>query len=347
MIIKFNKCLNDDNQFTLISFNMNNKLDGITADQFEDINIYETNENYYYYIKDIIDVGDCEKFKIKVKKGDIVSLTSVDNSYIVFPSKKAFSYAFNLDYQKVLKYEYEEVLLEGKPYEVRYVKDKEEKVNDGVVYTLAQLVTYISTLIKAYNYRAVSHRKRNTNNDAIIDRVIMKYYSSGKNEVDRKYELNVKRIYKNKATGQWITDNKINISKSNRYLHDYHLLSMFAYMILSKSLYDRKINNDPLYSFTEKFDTIDEVYQYLELHQDIVNQFFIESDTLFNDPNSMFTAYAPHINGVYMFYMIDDIKIYLYRSKDESNFNQKLLKQTYVSTKFKHKIKGIKNIYTI
>ena len=39
MIIKFNKCLNDDNQFTLISFNMNNKLDYIAID-FETANQY-------------------------------------------------------------------------------------------------------------------------------------------------------------------------------------------------------------------------------------------------------------------------------------------------------------------
>lgn len=347
MILKFTKCLNEKKEFSLVSFDMRDKLDYVSVDVFDErnCNVYETNENYYYYIKDIVDVGGCEKFKIKVKKGDIVSITARDNSYIVFPSKKSFSYAFNLKHHDVIKYKYSEVLLDGKPYEVKYVKDKEEKVFDGVVYTLSQLVSYISILIKSYNYK-VSVKKRESKEKETINRVIQKYYSSKHLETDSKYELNVKKVGLNE-NNKWISYTIVNVSKSNRYLYDYYLLRMFAYMILTKSIKDKMTDTDVMYQFDRDFETIEEVYKYLEENQDIVNDFFIETEMLFNKPNDMFTSYSPYINGVYMFYDFNNIKTYLYLSKDKKLLDDKLLKQTYVSTRFRHKIRGIKSNYMI
>jgi len=342
MILKFTKCLNTKKEFTLISFDMTDKkIDEVGEDKFDN-NVFEDDINYYYYIKDIIDIGECEKFKIKVKKGDIVSLTARDNSYMVFPSKKSFSYAFNLKYNEVLDYKYKEVLYDGKPYEVKYVKDNNLKVNDGVVFTLSQLCSYISVLLKAYNLRKTI---------TIIDkpegplkRVINKHYSTFKSEISNAYELNIKKVFVN--GDRYCSKTYINVSRSNKYLYDYYLIRMFAYMIFTKSQRDRETNNDPLYSFNVNFDTLEDVYKYLEDNQDIVNNFFIETELLFTRPNEMFTAYCPHLNGVYMFYEYKGVKTYLYRNVDKKYFDEKSLKLTYVSTKYKHKIKGIKNNFS-
>lgn len=346
MILKLNKNLNTKNEFSLVSFNMDNSLDNISLDNFSEsnCNIYETNEYYYYYIDKIIDIDNCEIFKIKVKKGDIVSLTARDNSYIVFPSKKSFSFAFNLNYNRVLSGEYLEVLRDGKPYEVKYVKDKDDKINDGVVYTLSQLVSYISDLIKGYNYRKAQELFDNDSDP--IKRVIIKYYSSKKQEFHKKYELNIKKCGLNKDN-KFVSFTKYNVSKSNHYLYDYYLLRMFAYMILTKSKLDRERSNEEKYCFNEEFNTIEEVYSFLENNQDIVNQFFIETELLFKSPNDMITMYAPHIDGIYMYYEYNGVKTWLYRSIDKQYLDNKSLKPTYVSKHYKHKIKGIKNNYSI
>jgi hypothetical protein len=264
---------------------------------------------------------------------------------MIFPSKRSFSYAFNLDYNKVLKYTYKEVLYEAKPYEVKYVKDNDLKINDGVVYTLAQLCSYISAIIKSYIYKKTKRIIDYPNSEDPIKRVINKYYSEVKNELNRKYELNVKKVYLDK-NNKWCVKQIINISNSNKYLYDYYLIRMFAYMILTKSKKDVEIDNDPLYSFTDKFDTLEDVYKFLENNQDLVNNFFIETETLFNKPNAMFISYSPHINGVYMFYEYNGIKTYLYRNVDKEFFDEKSLKRTYVTTKFRHRILGIKNNFS-
>lgn len=343
MILKFNKCLNEKNEYTLVSFSMTDELDGVTKDTLKENKIYETPEHYYYFIKDIIDIGKCEKFKVKVKKGDIVSITARDNSYIVYPSKVSFSYAFNLDYTKVREYTYKEVLLDGKPYVVTYVKEKEDKVNDGVVYTLAQLTSYVVTLIKAYNYRETKKMLKDEKDP--VTRLINKYYTSERIETSPKYELNVKKVWLDENNHWQQPETLINVSKSNRYEYDHYLLRMFAYMILTKSKADRERKQDAIYCFNETFDTLEDVYQFLEEHQDIVNTFFIETELLFNKPNSMISMYAPHIEGIYMFYSYNNVKTYLYRSKDREAFESKTLKSTYVSTRYRHKIKGIKQNY--
>ena len=246
----------------------------------------------------------------------------------------------------MLQYKYVEVIFNDKPYEVKYVKDRNDKTNDGVVYTLSQLCTYVSSLIKGYNYRKTIDII-NTDDEDKIKRVIVKYYDSQKEiKTCKRYELNIKKV--------WLDENNkyqksewINISKSNKYLYDYYLIYMFAYMILTKSLNDIETNNDQLYCFDNKFDTIDEVLEYLENNQDIVNRFFLETEILFNKPNTMFTSYAPVINGIYMFYDYNNVKTYLYRNIDRAYFCEKSLKSTYVSKRYKHKIKGIKNNYTL
>ncbi len=345
MILQFTKSLNDKKEFTLIQIDKYDKI--IELEHFTGTNsLYEMPEYYYFYIDKIIDLGDCEKFKILTKKGDIVSLTARDNSYLIFPSKKTFAIAFNLKYHEVLQYKYEEVIFNNKPYEVKYVKDKDDKICDGVVYTLAQLCTYISSLIQGYNYRKTVDII-NSNNDDKIKRVITKYYDSQKEiKVNKKYELNIKKIWVDE-NNKWHKMNIVNCSKSNKYMYDYYLIWAFAYMILCKSLNDIKINNDQIYCFDTKFDNIDEVFMFLEENQDIVNTFFIETDILFNDPNSMFTGYAPYVNGIYMFYEYNNVKTYIYRNIDSQYLNEKSLKSTYVSKHYRHKIKGIKNNYTI
>lgn len=346
MILKFSKSLNDKKEYTLIKIDKYDRL--IDLEHFKDGNqVYESPEHFYFYIDKIIDIDNCEKFKIIAKKGDIVSLTARDNSYLVFPSKKTFSIAFNLKYHEVLQYKYEEVLYEGKPYEVKYVKEKDDKVCDGVIYTLAQLCTYVSSLIKGYNYRkTIDFINKDDKNDDKIKRVINKYYDSKKEiKLNRLYELNVKKIYLDE-NNKWHSFENINITHSNKYLYDYYLIRMFAYMILTKSKNDIETDNDALYCFGTTFNTLDDVYDFLEENQDIVNNFFIESEILFNNPNSMFTSYAPYINGVYMFYDYNNVKTYLYRNVDSCYFKEKSLKQTYVSTRFKHKIRGIKINYT-
>jgi hypothetical protein len=347
MILKFSKSLNDLKEFTLIQIDKYDKI--VDLEHFNDSNsLYETPEYYYFFISKIIDLGDCEKFKIIAKKGDIVSLTARDNSYLVFPSKKTFAIAFNLKYHEVLQYKWEEVIYNGKPYEVKYIKEKSDKVCDGVVYTLSQLSTYISSLIQGYNYRQVIDIvNHGTNNDDKIKRVIQKYYDSNQETKTHKlYELNIKKTYLDE-NNKWHSFESINISKSNKYLYDYYLIWSFAYMILAKSLNDVDNKNDAMYCFNENFAVIDEVYDFLEQHQEIVNNFFIESDILFNNPNSMFTGYAPYINGVYMFYEYNNVKTYIYRNIDRKYFIEKSLKATYVSKRYRHNIKGIKNNYTI
>lgn len=351
MILKFGKNLNTKNEYTFISFAMNDSLSGVSIDKFDDNNIYEDNYNYFYYIKDIVDVGNCDKFKVKVKKGDIVSITATDNSYMVFPSKKSFAYAFNLEYNKVLDYIYKEVLLDGKPYVVKYIKDKEDKQIDGVVYTLAQLASYVSTLIKSYNYREAkklqdAENENGNSEKQIIPRIIHKHYTAKKVETDKKYELNAKKIYVDE-NNMFRNLTVVNVSKSNRYMYDYTLIRMFAYMILTKSKIDREKNQEAIYCFENApdFDTIEDVYKYLEDNQDIVNNFFIETEMLFNKPNEMYSAYAPYIDGIYMYYEYNGVKTYLYRSKDEQFFNNKSLKCTYVNKRFRHKIKGMGNIF--
>ena len=176
---------------------------------------------------------------------------------------------------------------------------------------------------------------------------MIKYYDSKTNfKFDKKYELNVKTIYpdKNNIYRKEVTEN---VSKSNMYMYDYYLLRMFAYMILAKSLKDVKTNTEAKYRFGRTFEKIDEVYDFLEENQDIVNNFFIEMDTLFNNPNYMCSGYCPKINGVYMFYECNNVKKYLYRAIDKQHFDDKTLKPTYVTTKYNHRIKGIKNIYTM
>lgn len=346
MILKFTKSLNDTGEYSLISFDKYNKIDNINVDNFEDGNnsLYETNENYYFYISKIIDIDNCEKFKIIAKKGDIVSITAADNSYIVFPSKKTFAIAFNLKYNEVLNYKYETVLLGDKPYEVKYVESKDDKVCDGVVFTLAQLCKYVSLLIRGKNYQKTLSAY--SKDDDKIKRVITKYYDSQKEiKVNKKYELNMKKIWLDE-NNEWHKINVINITKSNKYLYDYYLIRMFAYMILTKSKNDIETKNDPLYCFDNTFNNIDEVYDFLEDNQDIVNFFFIETDILFNKPNNMYTSYSPYINGIYMYYSYNNVKTYIYRNIDKTKFDEKSLKQTYVSKNYKHKIKGIKNNYT-
>lgn len=351
MILQFDKLLNSKNEYSLKGFDMNDSYNGISMDNFIDNNIYEDNNNYFYYIKDIVNIGNYDRFKLKVKKGDIVSITARDNSYMVFPSKRSFAFAFNLEYAKVLNYTYKEVLLEGKPYVVKYVEDKEDKEMDGVVYTLAQLTSYICTLIKSYNYREAKKLqdgetdKPNTG-EQIIPRIIHKYYTSNKVETDKKYELNVKKLGVDE-NNMFRNITVVNVSKSNRYMYDYTLIRMFAYMILTKSKIDIEKNQEAIYCFENApdFDTIEDVYKFLEDNQDIVNNFFIETELLFNKPNEMYSAYAPHIDGVYMYYEYNGVKTYLYRSKDEQFFKNKTLKCTYVSKRFQHKIKGINNIF--
>ena len=48
-----------------------------------------------------------------------------------------------------------------------------------------------------------------------------------------------------------------------------------------------------------------------------------------------------------MFYECNNVKKYLYRAIDKQHFDDKTLKPTYVTTKYNHRIKGIKNIYTM
>lgn len=346
MILQFNKSLNTENEYSLIKIDDKDII--VDISKFNQNNsVYETPEHYYYYSQKIINIDNYEKFKFLSKKGDIVSLTARDNSYLVFPSKKSFSIAFNLKYQKVLNYVYEEVLLDGKPYKVKYVKDKDDKVYDGVVYTLKQLCTYISCFIKGYNYRQMVDIVNKKDPDDKIKRVINKYYSSKSNfKFNKKYELNIKKVWCDE-NGKWHNPEIENISKSNMFMYDYYLIHMFAYMILSKSQNDKDTNNDPMYKFDRDFNTIDEVFDFLSDNQDIVNNFFIETNTLFNSPNSMCSGYSPKINGVYMFYNYNNVKTYIYRNIDKQYFKDKLLKPTYVSTKYRHKIKGIKNIYTM
>ena len=345
MILQFNKSLNSVNEYSLIKIDNNNTI--VDIRHFNGNNsIYETPEHYYYYSNKIINLGDYEKFKILAKKGDIVSLTARDNSYLVFPSKKTFAIAFNLKYHEVLQYKYEEVLIDGKPYQVKYVKDK-DKINDGVVYSLKQLCTYISSLIKGNNYyKLIDIIKTNDPNDK-IKRVITKYYDTNNNfKFNKKYELNIKKVWQDDQ-GKWNSITFENYTKSNVYMYDWYLIRMFAYMILSKSLNDEESYNDPMYRFNRKFNSIDEVFDFLNENQDIVNNFFIETNTLFNSPNDMCSGYATKINGVYMYYTYNNVKTYIYRNIDKQYFNDKLLKQTYVSNKYRHKIKGIKNIYVI
>lgn len=344
MILQFSRSLNEVNEYSLIQIDPKDSI--VELSRFSVNKIYETGQNYYFYGDKIIDIGNLEKFKVKAKKGDIVSLTAKDNSYLVFPSKKSFSIAFNLNYNKVLAYEYTEVLYNGKPYQVKYVSDKEDKINDGVVYTLKQLCTYISSLIKGYNYRS-SHQIDTTDPDDKIKRVITKYYDSKPSfKLDKKYELNLKKSWiDSNGKRQWREIE--NFTKSNMYEYDYYLIKMFAYMILSKSKNDKEKNNDVMYCFPRDFKDIDDVMDFLSENQDIVNNFFIETDILFNNPNWLLSSYAPHINGVYMFYDVDNVKTYVYRNIDKQYYLEKSLKQTYVTTKFKHKIKGIKNIYNI
>lgn len=343
MILQFNKSLNEDKEYSLIKIDTYDSI--VDVSNFSNSPIYETETFYYFYTDKIIDLGGLEKFKIIAKKGDIVSLTARDNSYLVFPSKKTFAIAFNLNYNKVLQYKYEEVLFNGKPYQVKYVKDKEDKINDGVVYTLKQLCTYISSLIQGYNYRELVNKSKSSNDK--IRRVITKFYDTKSNfKFDKKYELNFKKVYKDK-NGKWYTKVYENYTKSNMYEYDYCLIYMFAFMILAKSKKDEENNNDPMYRFGRNFENFDDVMDFLNEHQDIVNNFFIETNMLFNNPNSMYTSYAPHINGIYMFYDYNNVKTYVYRNIDKQYFQDKLLKQTYVSNKYKHKILGIKNIYNM
>ena len=347
MILKFNKTLNTENQYTLIQIDSTDSI--IDIAKFSGNNsIYEALDNYYFYTNKIINIENYEKFKIMAKKGDIVSLTAMDNSFLVYPSKKTFSIAFNLDYNKVLRYEYKEVVFNSKPYQVKYPAEKTDKINDGVVYTLSQLCTYISSLIMGYNYRDIKERiNGNTYDDDKIKRVLTKYYNSKTNfKFDKKYELNVKTIYpdKNNIYRKEVTEN---VSKSNMYMYDYYLLRMFAYMILVKSLKDFKTNTEAKYRFDRTFEKIEEVYDFLEENQEIVNKFFVEIDILFNNPNHMCSGYCPKINGVYMFYECNNVKKYLYRAIDKQHFDDKTLKPTYVTTKYNHRIKGIKNIYTM
>ena len=335
MIIKFTKTLNPKKEYDIVEIDESDSIADVS--KFNNY-IYETATNYYFYTDKIINInGDCEKFKILAKKGDIVSLTARDNSYVVFPSKKTFAIAFNLDYAKVLKYHYAEVLLDKKPYVVKYVKDKDDKVNDGVVYTLSQLCTYISSLIKGYVQRET---KRFTDDkDDKISRVVAKHYSNNIITVSPKYELNVLKIVND---GELKKGELINISKSNRYMYDYWLIHMFAYMILAKSKNDEKRGAEHIYRFGRNFNDIDDVISFLEENQDIVNNFFIESDILFDTPNSMYSAYAPHINGVYMYYEYNNVKCYVYRNVDKQFFNDKLLMPTYVTKGYRINIKKIK-----
>jgi hypothetical protein len=343
MILKFNKSLNEEKEYSLIEIDTKDSIVDLT--NFSNCPIYETANHYYFYNDKMIDIENLTKFKIKAKKGDIVSLTARDNSYLVFPSKKTFSIAFNLKYTDVLQYKYVEVLFNGKPYQVKYVENKEDKVNDGVVYTLKQLCTYISSLIKGYNYRSLPNKVNDL--DDKIKRVINKYYDLKSNfKFDRKYELNIRKVWQD-DNGKWQSTEFINLTKSNMYMYDYYRLYMFAYMILAKSKKDKENENDPIYCFNESFETIDDVMKFLSENQDIVNNFFIETNLLFERPNSMYSSYAPHINGIYMFYEYDNIKTYVYRNVDRQYFKDKLLKRTYVSTKYKHKILGIKNIFTV
>lgn len=345
MILKLTKTLNGKNEFTLINFTMSDSLDNITLDSFNNkrLKVIDTPEYYYYYIKDIIDIGNGEKFKIKAKKGDIVSITARNNNYIVFPSKRTFAIAFNLKYQEVLDYTYKEVLLNDVPYEVKYIKDNEDKVNDGVVYTLSQLVSYISILIKSHNYSKVMDVIKK--NDDPIKRVVMKYYSNKGIKVHKKYELNVKTVWF--QDGKWHSSILVNVSNSNKFLYDYYLMRMFAYMILTKSKSDREKNNDQLYCFNDRFDSIEDVYKFLEERQNLVNNFLIETEILFNRPNDMYTGYAPYVNGIYMFYEYNGVKKYIYRTEDDNKFRDKTLKQTYVSKWYRHCIKNIKSNYSI
>ena len=102
MILKFNKTLNIENQYTLIQIDSTDSI--IDIAKFSGNNsIYESLDNYYFYTNKIINIENYEKFKIMAKKGDIVSLTAMDNSFLVYPSKKTFAIAFNLDYNKVLR----------------------------------------------------------------------------------------------------------------------------------------------------------------------------------------------------------------------------------------------------
>ena len=336
MIIKFTKTLNPRKEYDIVEMDESDSM--VDTSKFNNC-IYETSSNYYFYTDKIINInGDFEKFKILAKKGDIVSLTARDNSYLVFPSKKMFSIAFNLDYASVLQYQYQEVLFDQKPFVVRYVKDKDDKINDGVVYTLSQLCTYVSSLIKGYVQRET--RLLTDNQEDSISRVVNKYYNSRNIvSVSPQYELNVMKISND---GEFKKGEIINLSKSNRFLYDYWLIHMFAYMILAKSKRDEERDAEPIYRFNRSFDNIDEVLKFLEENQDIVNNFFIESNILFNDPNSMYSAYAPHINGVYMFYEYNNVKCYVYRNVDKQYFNDKLLMPTYVTTSYRLNIKKIK-----
>ena len=218
------------------------------------------------------------------------------------------------------------------------MKDKDDKINDGVVYTLSQLCTYVSSLIKGYVQRET--RLLTDNQEDSISRVVNKYYNSRNIvSVSPQYELNVMKISND---GEFKKGEIINLSKSNRFLYDYWLIHMFAYMILAKSKRDEERDAEPIYRFNRSFDNIDEVLKFLEENQDIVNNFFIESNILFNDPNSMYSAYAPHINGVYMFYEYNNVKCYVYRNVDKQYFNDKLLMPTYVTTSYRLNIKKIK-----
>ena len=49
---------------------------------------------------------------------------------------------------------------------------------------------------------------------------------------------------------------------------------------------------------------------------------------------------------IYMYYNYKNVKVYLYRNIDKNRFDDKSLKQTYVSKNYRHKIKGIKNNYS-
>lgn len=337
MIIKFTKTLNPRHEYDIVEIDDTNT---IVDDLLKFKNgLYETASNYYFYSDKIFNInGEYEKFKIMARKGDIVSLTARDNSYLVFPSKKTFAIAFNLNYSDVLCYKYDEVILDGKPYVVKYVKDKDTKVTDGVVYTLSQLCKYISSLIKGTVQREIQNIRESQNDK--IDRVIKKHYSSMNDVVvSRKYELNVLKILKD---GDIKKGQIINLSKSNRYMYDYWLIHMFAYMILAKSKNDENRVTDEKYKFSRRFTDIDDVLDFLEANQDIVNRFFNDINLLFNSPNDMYSVYAPHINGIYMYYEYNNMKCYVYRNIDKQYFNEKVLMPTYVTTGYRLNIKRIK-----
>ena len=52
-------------------------------------------------------------------------------------------------------------------------------------------------------------------------------------------------------------------------------------MAENKSKKDIETNNDKQYCFNETFNTLDDVLEYLENNQDVVNNFFIERFNFF------------------------------------------------------------------